>query len=160
MPAPGRQPVGEADEDDAARPGHPHHLGQHRLPVRDVLQHVGGEAHVHRSGGERQPQRAADRAARPGPAQAGQLAAVGVQAHRTGPGRAELPREVAWPATDIRHHPSVQVGVPADLADGVTGQARVVPRRVRLLGAERPEQPDRPGHVRAEGGTIMHKLSL
>jgi len=157
MPAPGGQPVGETDEDDPARPGHPHHLGQHGLPVRHVFKHVGREAHVHGTGGERQPQRAGDRAARPRAAETGQFAAVGVQAHGAGARHAELPREVARPAANIGHHPAVQAGVLTELAGGVAGQAGVVPGRVGLLGAKRTKQPDRPRYVRPERGTIIHK---
>jgi hypothetical protein len=102
-------------------------------------------------------QRTADRAARLRAAQASQFPAVGVQAHRTGTGRAELPGEVPGPAADVGHHPPGQVQVLAELAGGVAGQAGVVRVRGRLLGAERPQQPDRPGHIRPEGGTIAHE---
>ena len=65
---------------------------------------------------------------------------------------AQLPGEVPGPAADVGDHPAGQVRVLAELAGGVAGQDRVVRVRGHLLGAERPQQPDRPGHVRPEGG--------
>jgi hypothetical protein len=71
--------------------------------------------------------------------------------------RAELPREVPRPAADIGHHPPAQIQVLGELAGGVAGQVGVLRVRGRLLGAERPQQPDRPGRIRPEGGTIVHE---
>ena len=157
VPAPWRQPVGERDKNDAARPGHPHHLGQHRAPVRHVFQHVGGEAHVDGAGRQREAHRAADHTAGLRAAEAGQFPAVGIQAYHAGAGRAELAGEVPRPTADVGHHLPGQVQVLAELAGGVAAEAGVVQVRVRLLGAERPQQPGRPGHIRPEGGTIAHE---
>ena len=60
----------------------------------------------------------------------------------------------------LGHHPAVQVRVLADLAHCVAGQAGVVRGRGGLLGAERPEQPHRPGHVGAEGGVLAHRAPV
>ena len=122
MPAPGREPVGERDEDNAFRPGHPHHLRQHGAPVTDVFEHVGGERHIHRPGAEREAQRAADGAAGLRPARGSKFPAVGVHAYRPRTRVAQLAHEEARAGTDVDHEPPVQIHVLAELADGVPGK--------------------------------------
>jgi hypothetical protein len=59
---------------------------------------------------------------------------------------------------DVGRDAPVQVDVLAKLADGVRGQAGVVPARFGRLSAERLEQARRPGHVCVEFWTIAHDV--
>ena len=128
VPAPRRQPVGVRHEDHPAGPGDPDHLGEHRAPVPDVLEDVGGEADVDRARGDRQAQRAARHGARPGRAVRGQLAEAGIHAAGPGPGRAQRPGEEARAAPHVDHGLPAKIRVLAKLRNGIRRHQRVKAR--------------------------------
>lgn len=93
VPAQRPQPVGEAHEDQPARPGDAQHLPQHAQRIRYVFEHVGGEAHIDRAVAHRQRLRVPTHVT------------DGPQVHRhvPGPRRAESRREEPRPAPDVQH---------------------------------------------------------
>ena len=100
--------------------------------------------------GERQAERAAHDAAPFRRAAGGQFPAVGVGAEGPRASGPERPHEEPRPAADVEHEPAAEAGVLGQLADGVGRQDGVIAGRVRLLGAECPQQPRGPGQVRTE----------
>lgn len=131
VPAQRPQPVGEAHEDQPARPGDPQHLPQHARGIRHMFEHVGGEAHVDRAVAHRQRLRV--------PAHV----ADGPQVHRHVPRsrRPESRREEPRPASDIQHTQPRHRRVPAHERHGVGRQRLVEGRRVDLLAPAGPHQP-------------------
>ena len=71
-----------------------------------------------------------------------ELADVGVEGAVRRAGRLEGVAEVARAAADVEHGLPGEVEVAGQLADGVLGERRVEARRVGLLVAELPQQPD------------------
>ena len=125
------------------RPRDPHHLVGHQPRVGHVLEHVARSSRRRARRHGTAAHAAADHGARTRSAEAGQLADVGVEREVRRTGSLERGAEVARAAADVEHQRRRQVGVLLELGDGVLGQRGVEPRRVGLLVAELPQQPDR-----------------
>ncbi len=144
--APGRVPVRERQVDEPAGPGRPDHLVDQAEGIPDVLEDVGGEAHVGAAVADGKPVTIGHHGAARHRAAAGQLAVVGLEQVAAGAPGAEGGREVAGPAADVDDRAPGQLAVVPDLADRVLGEAGVEAVGVGLLGQEQPEQAHGPAY--------------
>jgi len=130
------QPVGEAHEDQPARPGDAQHLPHHAQRIRHVFEHVRGEADIDHVIAHRQRLRV--------PAHV----TDGPQVHRHVPcaRRPERRREETRPAAYVQHAQPRHRNVAPDERHGVGRQRLVERRRVGLLAPTGPHQPHSAPH--------------
>ena len=165
------EPDGVGQDHQAARPGDPQHLVTEPPGLRDVLGHIGREAHVDTAVGERQGQPGGpDEAARPAtPDLPGGVHFPRVRFDAdVAPSRVgERGREIAGAATHVDHRAAVMIRmkrVPqvGHQGFGIRGQCAVEPRRIGLLEAELTKQSGGPGQRRAPGEQVgdVHRTQL